>query len=257
MNSKWIAGIAAGVVLLAAGGARAQVPSAPPVSTSTLSSYTNCDDDGNPRNPNLKLAYAETDLSDPWRVSEVNSFKLWAQKLCVPHFIWNQANEDVSKQISNVADLLAQKPTVLLISPYSNKPLMPTIPMTQKAGVPMISVDRELDAEPGPKTFATWIGGDNYATGLSAGKAFVAHLKMVQTTDSPKGNIAIIMGGAGEASANERNQGVEGRTQALFRHQDTRRPVRGLDTRWRTQGHGRVHPALPRRETPGRLRRFR
>ena len=209
MNAKFIAGFAACAVFSAACGARAQKPSVPPVSTSTLASYTNCDDDGNPKNANLKLAYAETDLSTPWRVSEVNSFKRWAEKLCVPHFIWNQANEDVSLQISNVADLLAQKPTVLLLSPYSNKPLMPTIGMAQKAGVPMISVDRELAADPGPTTFVSWIGGDNYTTGQSAANGYVAHLKAVQKTDNPKANVAIIMGGAGEASANERNQGVE------------------------------------------------
>jgi galactofuranose transport system substrate-binding protein len=248
MRKNLYAGLAA-VVLLAWCGGRAALADDKPTSVSTLKSYTNCDDDGNPKNPKLKIAFAQTDLSTPWRVAELKHFQLWAKKLCVTNFIWNEAGEDVSKQISNVADLLAQKPDVLLLDPIADQPLVPVIEMAKKAGVPMIDIDRKLSVGPGPDTYLSVINADNYTVGLQSGSAWVEKLKKNQKTDSPKANLVIIMGGVGQDPANERNRGV----------QDAIKPYPGiklLDTQsgnWTRDGGRKVMQAYLQRFAAGEL----
>ena len=161
MRKSFYTGVAA-IALLACCGGRVALADDKPTSVSALKNYTNCDDDGNPKNPKLKIAFAQTDLNTPWRVAELKHFQLWAKKLCVTNFIWNEAAEDVSKEISNVADLLAQKPDVLLLDPIADQPLVPVIEMAKKAGVPMIDIDRRLSVGPGPDTYLSVINADNY-----------------------------------------------------------------------------------------------
>lgn len=60
------------------------------LSTDVFNDYINCNADGAPKNPNLKIAFAQTDLNTPWRVTELKSFQVWAKKLCTPSFIWNE-----------------------------------------------------------------------------------------------------------------------------------------------------------------------
>jgi ABC-type sugar transport system substrate-binding protein len=248
MSRNFYTGIAA-IALLACCGSRVALADDKPTSVSTLKSYTNCDDDGNPKNPKLKIAFAQTDLSTPWRVAELKHFQLWAKKLCVTNFIWNEAAEDVSKEISNVADLLAQKPDVLLLDPIADQPLVPVIEMAKKAGVPMIDIDRRLSVGPGPETYLSVINADNYTVGLSAANAWIEKLKKDQKTDSPKGNLVIIMGGVGQDPANERNRGV----------QDAIKPYTGikiLDTQsgnWTRDGGRKVMQAYIQRYAPGEL----
>ncbi|MGH7117770.1 MAG: substrate-binding domain-containing protein, partial [Acetobacteraceae bacterium] len=153
--------------------------------------------------------FAQTDLNTPWRVAEINDYKFWVKKLCVPHFIWNQANEDVAKELSNVSDLLAQKPNVLLLDPEASQPLVPAIAMAKKAAVPMVVIDRKLPVTPGPDTYAAVISADNFRVGYASAEAWIEKLKKVQKTDSPKGNLAIISGGVGQEPAIERDKGVE------------------------------------------------
>jgi ribose transport system substrate-binding protein len=248
MKSALVAGVV-GALLVAASGAHGARAADKPVSVSTLKSYTNCNDDGDPKNPNLKIAFAQTDLNTPWRVAELKHFQLWAKKLCVPHFIWNEAGEDVSKELSNVADLLAQKPDVLLLDPIADQPLVPAIAMARKAVVPMIDIDRKLAVGPGPDTYLSVISADNYTVGLSAGTAWVDKLKKDQKTDSPKANLLIIMGGVGQDPANERNRGVK----------DAIKPYPGikiLDIQsgdWTRDGGRKVMQAYLQRYAPGEV----
>src|SRR5574337_1312883 len=75
-----------------ASGSNASRTGAPaPTTIQGLAKYTNCNSSGQAINPNLTVAFAQTDLNTPWRVAEMNNFKTWANKLCV-RLIWNQAN---------------------------------------------------------------------------------------------------------------------------------------------------------------------
>lgn len=234
---------------VAAGSKNVYTKGLKPVSSAVLAKFTNCDANGNPKNADLKIAFAQTDLNTPWRVAEINDFKLWAKKLCVPHLIWNQANEDVAKELSNVSDLLAQKPNVLLLDPEASQPLVPAIAMAKKAGVPMVVVDRKLPVVPGPDTYAAVISADNFRVGYASAEAWVEKLKKVQKTDSPKGNLALISGGVGQEPAIERDRGVE----AAIKPYPGIKIVANQSGDWTRAGGRKVMESYLQRFTPGQL----
>lgn len=182
-----------------------------PVSVSVLEQYTNIDSSGKLINPNLKIAFAQTDLNTPWRVAEMENFKFWAKKLGVNNFIWNEANESPIKQLANVQDLLAQKPDVIIVDPYATEPLTPVVDMAKKAGIPLIVVDRAINAKPGDGggIYKLFIGANQFVIGYQSTLCWVEKLKKVQGTNSPKANLAILAGGVGQQPAIERNNGVE------------------------------------------------
>lgn len=179
-----------------------------PTSIQQLASFTNCDSTGKPKDPNLKIAFAETDLNTPWRVTSMSTFQTWAKKLCVPHFIWNQANENVSTELSNVQALLAQQPAVLILDPLATDPLTPVVTLANSAHVPLIVIDRALSVAPGQGTYQLFIGAQQYPIGNQPALKWIEKLKAVQKTDSPKANLVFLDGGVGQEPAIERHNGV-------------------------------------------------
>jgi ABC-type sugar transport system substrate-binding protein len=178
-----------------------------PKTVADLSKFTNLDSSGKPIKPNFTVAFAETDLNSPWRVSEMSDFKTYAQKLGVK-LIWNQANESVSTELSNVQDLIAKKPDVLIVDPEATAPLTPVINMASSAHIPLIVVDRGLSKQPGEGTYQLFIGADQKVIGYQSAEWWIKKLQQQQHTQSPKANLAIIEGGVGQDPTTERNQGV-------------------------------------------------
>lgn len=234
---------------VAAGGKNEYTKGLTPTPASVLAKYTNCDANGNPKNPNLKIAFAETDLNVPWRVAQANDFKFWAKKLCVPHFIWNNANDDVGKELGNVSDLLAQKPDVLVLDPVASQPLVPAIGMAKKAGVTMIIIDRKLPVLPGPDTYPAVIASNDFRVGYASAEAWVEKLKQVQKTNSPKANLALISGGIGQEPAIERDKGVE----AAIKPYPGIKIVANQSGNWTREGGRKVMEAYLQRFAPGQL----
>jgi ABC-type sugar transport system substrate-binding protein len=179
-----------------------------PKTVADLSKFTNLDSSGKPIKPNFTVAFSENDLNSPWRVAEMSNFKTYAQKLGVK-LIWNQANESVSTQLSNVQDLIAKKPDVLIVDPEATAPLTPVINMASSAHIPLIVIDRALSKKPGEGTYQLFIGADQRIIGYQSAQWFVKKLMKAQNTNNPKGNVAIIEGGVGQDPTTERNQGVE------------------------------------------------
>lgn len=179
-----------------------------PASVDDLSKFTNLKADGTKVNSKLTIGFAQTDVNTPWRTSEMDNFKTWADKLGVK-LVWNQANGDASKELSNVQNLLSQKPDVLIVDPVATAPLTPVINMANSAHIPLIVVDRALSQKPGTGEYQLFIGADQFKIGKQSADKWIEKLKKEQKTDSPKGNVAIIMGGVGQEPAIERNKGVE------------------------------------------------
>lgn len=223
--------------------------SGPITNVAGLAHFTNCGSDGKPKDKNLTIAFAQTDLNTPWRVAEQANFKLAAEKLCIPNFITNNANESVSTQLSNVSNLLARKPAVLILDPEATKPLTPAVDMAAKAHVPLIVVDRALSVKPGTGTYQLFIGADQFQEGYQSAKWLVTKLKRTQHTESPKGNIAIIEGGVGQDPAIERNAGVD----AALKPYPGLKVVAVQSGNWTRDGGRAVMQAYIQRFPPGSL----
>jgi ribose transport system substrate-binding protein len=103
----------------------------------------------------------------------------------------------IDKQIADIEDLLTMGIKVLVINPSDEKGIVPAIQAANKAGVPVITIDRGA----GGGEVAVHVGFDNYKAGYDAG-LYIAKMK------GEKGKVAQLEGQAGTSVARERSQGL-------------------------------------------------
>lgn len=180
---------------------------AAPTTVAQLAKFTNRTGTGKLKNSNLVVAWAETSEASPWRVAEVQSFQAAAKALGV-HLIWNQAHSSATTELSNVQDLLAQHPDVLIVDPEDTAPLTPVVTMADSAHVPLIVIDREISKKPGQGEYQLFIGAHQFPIGYDSAEAWIHYLKEEQHTSQPKAHLAIIEGGVGQSPTVGRNNGA-------------------------------------------------
>ena len=106
------------------------------------------------------------------------------------------ANDDSSKQAAGVDDLLQQKVKVLLINPTDSEAAAASVTRANKAGVPVISIDRSVKGG----EVVSHIASDNVAGGKMAAEFIVQQL-------ASGGDIVELEGIPGSSAARERGQG--------------------------------------------------
>lgn len=104
----------------------------------------------------------------------------------------------IAKQVSDIEDLLAQHIDYLVINPVDEAGIVPAIEAANKAGVPVITIDRAAAGG----NVSTHITFDNYKAGYDAG-VFIAK------QHNGKGKVAQLEGMAGTSVARERGQGFK------------------------------------------------
>ncbi|HEY3505609.1 MAG TPA: substrate-binding domain-containing protein [Actinocatenispora sp.] len=85
-----------------------------------------------------------------------------------------EATNDVTKQISSIQTLIDKKVDALVVLPFDGKALTSVARKAMDAGIPVVNLDRVFDT---PQAYRTWIGGDNYGMGQSAGEYVGKRLK--------------------------------------------------------------------------------
>ena len=91
------------------------------------------------------------------------------------------ANQDLSKQLADIEDMIVKGVNVLVISPVDSKGVLPAIKKAQDAGIKVITVD--IPAE-GIEVLS-YVGTDNFKGGEKAGELMAKVL-------NDKGEVAII-----------------------------------------------------------------
>ena len=76
-----------------------------------------------------------------------------------------EATNEVTRQISSVETLIADKVSALVILPFDGKALTAVARKAMDAGIPVVNLDREFDT---PQAYRTLIKGDNYGMGVAA-----------------------------------------------------------------------------------------
>lgn len=150
------------------------------------------------------IAYAQAELVNAWRVTNQKDMESWAEKLGVK-LISADANQDSSKQLTDVQNLLAQKPDALIVAPIESKALVPVVDMATKANVPLIIIDRTIDAEPGKGMYKTEITQSHVLSGKLLAEKTVELLK--QKYGAPRGNVVHVQGMAGASPVIDANKG--------------------------------------------------
>jgi len=76
-----------------------------------------------------------------------------------------EATNEVTRQISSIETLIANKVNVLVILPFDGKALTAVARKAMDADIPVVNLDREFDT---PQAYRTLIKGDNYGMGVAA-----------------------------------------------------------------------------------------
>jgi len=102
----------------------------------------------------------------------------------------------ISKQVADIEDLLARGIDYLIINPVDEHGIVPAIQEANKAGIPVVTIDRKAAGG----NVAVHVGFDNYKAGYDAG-VFIAK------QNNNTGKVAQLMGAAGSSVVRERAQG--------------------------------------------------
>ncbi|MEU3348986.1 ABC transporter substrate-binding protein [Streptomyces sp. NPDC006700] len=137
--------------------------------------------------------------ANPFRIAETQSIKDEAARLGVKKLLTTNAQSQLSKQISDIKDMLAQGAQLLIVAPLNSDGLEPALQAAAAKHVPVITVDRKLNAT-ACKDYVAFLGSDFVEQGKRAADA------MIQVTGG-KGKVAILLGASGNNVTTDRTKG--------------------------------------------------
>lgn len=148
------------------------------------------------------VAFSQNASNNPWRLAETASMKAEAARKGIELTV-TDANNDQSKQISDIKGLIAQKPDALFIAPITEQ-IANVVKEAGAAKIPVFLLDRDVDhsiAKPG-QDFVTVIESDFVQEGKRAA---------VQMAKATGGKAAIIEleGTTGASPAIDRKKGFD------------------------------------------------
>lgn len=129
--------------------------------------------------PFVGIAFQE--LDNPYFVTMQESFEEACKSIGAKYIITDAAH-DVSKQISDVEDMVNQGIDILLLNPADSAGIESAVQTAKDAGVIVVCVDAQAN---GP--IDTFVGSKNYDAGYMAGEAMAKEL-------GGKGKVAILDG---------------------------------------------------------------
>jgi ribose transport system substrate-binding protein len=152
------------------------------------------------------VAFSQAGMENEWRVMDTKNMEK-TFKDAGYDFVWTNANSDPAKQISDIEDLLARKPVLLVVAPIEYEPLAPVPGMADKAGVPLIVVDRALPGTPGKGQWLALLTTDFVDTGAQVAKDVVKD--MTAKNGSPKGILLHVTGNKGASPVVDEQKGLD------------------------------------------------
>jgi signal transduction histidine kinase/DNA-binding response OmpR family regulator len=112
------------------------------------------------------------------------------------HIIYKQADYNSETQVRQIRELMKEKIDLLIVSPNEAAPLTPIIDSVYKSGIPVITVDRDINSG----SYTSFIGANNTEVGKLAGQYAANFL-------NHKGNIIEITGLQSSTPARQREKG--------------------------------------------------
>ncbi|MGV3614655.1 MAG: substrate-binding domain-containing protein [Fimbriimonas sp.] len=118
------------------------------------------------------IGMSQCNLGEPYRVQMNKDIEEAAAAHPELKVVFKDAQNDSLKQRSHVEEFVEDKVDLLIISPKESQPLTEPVAKAMDAGIPVIVLDRSLLGD----KYTTFIGADNRAIGLAAGKWLVEKL---------------------------------------------------------------------------------
>ncbi|MFD5270902.1 ABC transporter substrate-binding protein [Streptomyces sp. NPDC058335] len=152
---------------------------------------------------NATVGFSQSEkAANPFRIAETQSIKDEAKRRGVELLTAN-AQSQFSKQISDVQDLLAKGADLLVIAPLNSDGWDPVLKAAAARKVPIVTIDRKINAE-ACKDYVSFIASDFVEQGRRAAD------QMIEATGG-KGEVAILLGAAGNNVTTERTKGFKDR----------------------------------------------
>ena len=145
----------------------------------------------------IKIAFSAPGADHGWLAAVTTNAEEAAAAHDDVEFVLLEGTNDAATQTTQVEQLLNEDPDVLVILPHDGEALTPIAQQAMDAGVPVVNVDRAFSS---PQAYRTFIGGDNYGIGVSAGNYFAEELGC-------EGKVVEIQGLAGISVTDDRSQG--------------------------------------------------
>lgn len=101
-----------------------------------------------------------------WIAAIANNAQAQAEQFSDVTFEPVNPTNDIAQQIAAVETLINRGVDVLVILPNDGSQLTRVGQQAMDAGIPVVNLDRIFDS---PLAYRTWVGGDNYGMGVSAG----------------------------------------------------------------------------------------
>lgn len=150
------------------------------------------------------IAYSQAELVNAWRVTNQADMEAQAEAFGV-ELISIDANQDPSKQLSDVENMLAQQPDCLIVSPLEFEASAPVVELATDAGVPLVIIDRKISVEPPSGMYFTEITQSHELSGELLAKKAVELL--TEKNGEPRGNVVHVQGLAGASPVIDANRG--------------------------------------------------
>jgi len=142
----------------------------------------------------IVIGFSQPTLESPFYISLADAAKEKAEELGVEIQVVDAQN-DIEKQNSDVQTLTTNQIDVLLLNPTNPSGVSPSLKAADNAGIPVVTVDRDVDGE-----VTSYVGRDNEVMGEIAGEEAVNLL-------DGEGKIIEIQGDAGGTVTLARHQG--------------------------------------------------
>lgn len=145
----------------------------------------------------IGFAQSEPDAAS-WRAAETASLRAEAAERGVELVVTN-ANNELSKQISDIQEMLAQGVDALIVAPVNSDGLDPALSAARDAGVAVITIDRKL-SNTHCTDYVAFLGSDFEDQGRRAADALAA------ATDGTA-QVAVLLGPSGNNVTDGRRDG--------------------------------------------------
>jgi ribose transport system substrate-binding protein len=122
-----------------------------------------------------------------WIAAIANNAQAQAEQYPDVTFEAVNPTNDIAQQIAAVETLINRGVDALVILPNDGSQLTRVGQQAMNAGIPVINLDRIFDS---PLAYRTWIGGDNYGMGVSAGHYIGRRLRDAGVANPIIGEIA-------------------------------------------------------------------
>jgi galactofuranose transport system substrate-binding protein len=151
---------------------------------------------------NATVGFSQSEKeANPFRIAETQSIRDEAKTLGVKKLLVTNANSQLSKQISDIQDMINQGAQALVVAPLNSDGLEPALNAAKAKKIPVLTIDRKITAKP-CDLYLAFLGSNFVEQGKRAAQEMSKAM-------GGKGKVAILLGSSGNNVTTDRTKGFE------------------------------------------------